>query len=155
MKFTIEVFHQEAHGHRFNPYTGEGTFNKVYTFRGVDIEYGSPLDEVCEDIFKMLNTAHPADYKARSLSVGDVILFHGAFMRVAYAVDSFGFERVWNFLPEGSLPEVEAEAEEVAGLDPVSLMQKVFEYASEDGDKLAENNKAKARELRELRKGEQ
>lgn len=40
-----------------------------------------------EEVYRTLNIKHPADYKARSLSVGDVIAHDGTY----YFVDTFGF----------------------------------------------------------------
>lgn len=40
-----------------------------------------------EEVYRILNINHPVDYKARSLSVGDVIYHDGVF----YFVDDIGF----------------------------------------------------------------
>jgi hypothetical protein len=48
-------------------------------------------DEVLDDMYRIFNINHPPQYKARSLSVGDVIVLGGDRL---YAVESFGFKRL-------------------------------------------------------------
>ena len=54
-------------------------YKKVY-------ELKADTDDL-EEVFKILNINHPTDYKARSLSVGDVVEHDGVF----YFVDRYGF----------------------------------------------------------------
>ena len=57
-------------------------------------EYDSPTSQLSE-LFYIFNMEHPADYKARSMSVSDVIEViipkQGSYF---YYVDSIGFQRV-------------------------------------------------------------
>lgn len=47
-----------------------------------------------DDLFRVFNIEHPADYRDRSLSVGDVVLFETPYGYTALAVCSIGFEPV-------------------------------------------------------------
>lgn len=49
-----------------------------------------PDEEICEQLFTILNTNQPHDYRARSLSVSDIICLEGHY----YYVDSIGFVEV-------------------------------------------------------------
>lgn len=49
-----------------------------------------PDEEICEQLFTILNTNQPYDYRARSLSVSDIICLGGHY----YYVDSIGFVEV-------------------------------------------------------------
>ena len=49
-----------------------------------------PDEEICEQLFTILNTNQPHDYRARSLSVSDIICLGGHY----YYVDSIGFVEV-------------------------------------------------------------
>lgn len=47
-----------------------------------------------DEFFRVLNIDHPANYRDRSLSVGDVVLFETPYGNTALAVCSLGFEPV-------------------------------------------------------------
>lgn len=48
-----------------------------------------------EEIFKQFNLFHPADYRARSLSVSDIVAFEkGPEDRNFYFCDTFGFRKI-------------------------------------------------------------
>ena len=57
------------------------------------IAYSGKLDaETLEDIFRILNVHHPKDYKARSLSVSDVVEIKGRTGKSKfYFCDTIGF----------------------------------------------------------------
>src|SRR5215472_4269400 len=56
------------------------------------------LDSVsaCDELFRIFNADRPADYRGRSMSVGDVVVlrFEEAPRTMAYACSSDGFELV-------------------------------------------------------------
>lgn len=76
-------------------------YNEVYT--GI-IEPDTDLNEnnnhlkFLNDLFRKLNLDHPGDYKARSLSVSDVVVLdlfeNGEYISYAYFVDGLGFKRI-------------------------------------------------------------
>ncbi len=70
------------------PEIDSGIYDRVYT--------GSLKCKSLEDIYKVLNADHPEDYRARSLSVSDVIhIEHSEFIQAGYYFcDSFGFTSV-------------------------------------------------------------
>ncbi len=55
-----------------------------------------------EELFYKLNMEHPKDYKARSLSVSDVVEITGDGETKAWFVDSFGFTDVTEVWKEAS-----------------------------------------------------
>src|SRR5215469_13617253 len=57
-----------------------------------------PVESILEELLGIFNTDHPADYRNRSLSVGDVVILEPrpGFYR-GFALESFGFEEI---LPE-------------------------------------------------------
>ena len=64
--------------------------------------------EILEHLFETFNINHPADYKAHSLSVGDVVvLIDGPTTtdeRDAYACESAGWKRLNSFNPSDKNP---------------------------------------------------
>jgi hypothetical protein len=59
-----------------------------------------------EQIFYIFNMQHPADYKAHSLSVGDVVVLidPGNEERDAYACEPCGWKRLTSFNPSNANP---------------------------------------------------
>lgn len=55
-------------------------------------------------IFYMFNMQHPADYKAHSLSVGDVVVIIEGGVRTAFACDMVGWKRLDSFDPATKNP---------------------------------------------------
>lgn len=53
--------------------------------------------ENLESIYARFNLQHPADYRSRSLSVGDVVVLHEYGKEKPYFVDSYGFREVPDF----------------------------------------------------------
>lgn len=51
-----------------------------------------------EDIFTRFNIDHPKDFKGHSLSVSDVVVLHEKGQDTAYYVDSFGFQKLPEFM---------------------------------------------------------
>lgn len=72
---------------------------------------GQTQSETLEAIYKKLNIDHPADYKAHSLSVSDIVVLHENGENSAHFVDSFGFTELPKFMLtlEGKENEIETE----------------------------------------------
>ena len=72
---------------------------------------GRTQSETLEAIYKKLNIDHPADYKAHSLSVSDIVVLHENGENSAHFVDSFGFTELPKFMLtlEGKENEIETE----------------------------------------------
>ena len=67
--------------------------------------------ETLEAIYTKFNIDHPADYKAHSLSVSDIVVLHENGENTAHFVDSFGFTELPKFMLtlEGKENEIETE----------------------------------------------
>lgn len=52
--------------------------------------------EILEWVFTLLNIDHPADYKRRSLSTGDIVGLDGRY----YACQPLGWARIEEFVPK-------------------------------------------------------
>ena len=72
---------------------------------------GQTQSETLEAIYTKLNVDHPADYKAHSLSVSDIVVLHENGENSAHFVDSFGFTELPKFMLtlEGKENEIETE----------------------------------------------
>lgn len=72
---------------------------------------GQTQAETLEEIYTKLNIDHPADYKAHSLSVSDIVVLHENGENSAHFVDSFGFTELPKFMLtlEGKENEIETE----------------------------------------------
>ena len=72
---------------------------------------GRTQSETLEAIYKKLNIDHPADYKAHSLSVSDIVVLHENGENSAHFVDSFGFTELSKFMLtlEGKENEIQTE----------------------------------------------
>ena len=72
---------------------------------------GQTQSETLEAIYTKLNIDHPADYKAHSLSVSDIVVLHENGENTAHFVDSFGFTELPKFMLtlEGKENEIETE----------------------------------------------
>ena len=72
---------------------------------------GQTQSETLEAIYTKLNIEHPADYKAHSLSVSDIVVLHENGENSAHFVDSFGFTELPKFMLtlEGKEDEIETE----------------------------------------------
>ena len=72
---------------------------------------GQTQSEILEAIYTKLNVDHPADYKAHSLSVSDIVVLHENGENTAHFVDSFGFTELPKFMLtlEGKENEIETE----------------------------------------------
>ena len=72
---------------------------------------GQTQSETLEAIYTKLNIDHPADYKAHSLSVSDIVVLHEDGENSAHFVDSFGFTELPKFMLtlEGKENEIQTE----------------------------------------------
>ena len=72
---------------------------------------GRTQSETLEAIYTKLSIDHPADYKAHSLSVSDIVVLHENGENTAHFVDSFGFTELPKFMLtlEGKENEIETE----------------------------------------------
>ena len=72
---------------------------------------GQTQSETLEAIYTKLNIDHPADYKAHSLSVSDIVVLHENGENTSHFVDSFGFTELPKFMLtlEGKENEIETE----------------------------------------------
>lgn len=72
---------------------------------------GQTQSETLEAIYTKFNIDHPADYKAHSLSVSDVVVLHEDGENSAHFVDSFGFTELPKFMLtlEGKENEIQTE----------------------------------------------
>lgn len=61
---------------------------------------GRTKEETLEAIYTKFNIDHPADYKAHSLSVSDIVVLHENRENSAHFVDTFGFTGLPQFLHE-------------------------------------------------------
>ena len=59
---------------------------------------GQTQSETLEAIYTKFNVDHPADYKAHSLSVSDIVVLHEDGENSAHFVDSFGFTELPKFM---------------------------------------------------------
>lgn len=95
---------QENHGYRFAGTAELAQFGLSVEYARYSKVYEAPLSAVqkkdlpttLNGIYEKFNTSHPADYRGRSLSVSDVVVLDNS----AYFVDSKGFKKMQNFLPE-------------------------------------------------------
>ena len=72
-----------------NPNKEDFEFYKKSYEGKVNVDLEDVEDILC-NIYETFNINHPSDYKARSLSVGDIIELDN----VKYAVASFGFDKL-------------------------------------------------------------
>ena len=72
---------------------------------------GQTKSETLEAIYTKFNIDHPADYKAHSLSVSDIVVLHEDGENSAHFVDSFGFTELPKFMLtlEGKENEIQTE----------------------------------------------
>lgn len=72
---------------------------------------GQTQSETLEAIYTKFNIDHPADYKAYSLSVSDIVVLHEDGENSAHFVDSFGFTELPKFMLtlEGKENEIQTE----------------------------------------------
>ena len=75
-----------------------------------EMVYSGPLSErkddddltILEDLFIRFNLQHPEDFHGHSLSVSDVVVLRRDGEYQSYYTDSFGFEQIPDFFPDGN-----------------------------------------------------
>lgn len=125
--YTPEEEMFRGNGERFAIYhIDENTIGKEHLFRGLDYvkEHGLEVDAAnykcvysdrmlasddLDGLYATFNDNPPADYKAHSLSVSDVVIMHQNGETKAYYVDRFGFEE---------LPDFAAQREKMLDITP-------------------------------------
>ena len=128
--YTPEEEMFRGNGSRFAIYhIDENTIGKEHLFRGMDYvkEHGLEVDAAnykcvysdrmlasddLDGLYATFNDNPPADYKAHSMSVSDVVIMHQNGETKAYYVDRFGFEELPDFAAQREkmldiVPEVE------------------------------------------------
>lgn len=75
-------------------------YDKVYSGSTDGKEY---VGEVLESLFVKVNLEFPADYRAQSMSVSDVVVLHENGVDKAYFCDSIGFVEVPQFLQSDTM----------------------------------------------------
>ena len=85
-------------------------YNLVYMGELAELQ-GQTQSETLEAIYTKFNIDHPADYKADSLSVSDIVVLHEDGENSAHFVDSFGFTELPKFMLtlEGKENEIQTE----------------------------------------------
>lgn len=108
--YQIDLKHPGAEQLAFRPYSPcEGKSDAVSS-DAYDLVYSGALtcepdwstSRILEQLFRVLNMEHPADYKARSLSVSDVVALPGDSGERFYYCDMVGFREV-TFAPKGEM----------------------------------------------------
>lgn len=89
----VKIHHATEFGERFIPFKPGNQLKTVWEGTSEDLGVSSE-DAVCDqflnDIFRIFNIEHPANYRNRSLSVGDVIQIG----KLYFAVEPVGFRHV-------------------------------------------------------------
>lgn len=101
--------------YRFRSYDNIQADGLTVDMSRYNLVYSAPLDAdtTLEDIFRIYNTAHPADFKGHSLSVSDVVVMQRGDQKTAHYCDSIGFRDVPEFFrqqePERTTPHREPQ----------------------------------------------
>ena len=77
--------------------------------------YTAPMGDLktLDDIYRLFNTDHPADYQGRSVSVADVIVLQQGGQQTAYYVDTGGdYREIPEFMRENPLRTAELSTEQ-------------------------------------------
>lgn len=74
-------------------------YEKVYEMPAANLPKCNTLSEQLERVFDKFNTDKPADFKGHSLSTSDVVVLD----KKPFFVDSIGFKKMNNFLPEQTI----------------------------------------------------
>ena len=108
--YQISLERQGAEQLALRPYTpcedkpdavSSGAYDLVYSGT-LTCEPNWSTSRILERLFRVLNMEHPADYKARSLSVSDVVSLPGDEGERLYYCDVFGFREV-TFTPKSEM----------------------------------------------------
>ena len=100
--------------YRFEPYDRLQAAGLTVDKANYTEVYAAPLaaGTTLEDIYRIFNVDHPADFKGHSLSVSDVVVLHQNGQNTAHYCDSVGFQQVPEFLRENPLRTAELSTEQ-------------------------------------------
>ena len=87
---------------RYRSYEGLQADGLSVDRKNYQLVYTAPLDKNAslDEIYHCFNMEHPADYKGRSLSMGDIVVFRQDGKQTAYYVDRIGYREVPEFFKE-------------------------------------------------------
>ena len=92
----------EGRDFRYRSYEGLQADGLSVDRKNYQLVYTAPLDKnvSLDEIYHCFNMEHPADYKGRSLSMGDIVVFRQDGKQTAYYVDRIGYREVPEFFKE-------------------------------------------------------
>lgn len=92
----------EGRNFRYRSYEGLQADGLSVDRKNYRLVYTAPLDKnpSLDEIYHRFNMEHPADYKGRSLSLGDIVVFRQDGKQTAYYVDRIGYREVPEFFEE-------------------------------------------------------
>ncbi|MCJ0405299.1 DUF4316 domain-containing protein [Clostridioides difficile] len=92
----------EGRAFRYRSYEGLQADGLSVDRKNYQLVYTAPLDKNAslDEIYHRFNMEHPADYKGRSLSLGDIVVFRQDGKQTAYYVDRIGYREVPEFFKE-------------------------------------------------------
>ena len=92
----------EGRNFRYRSYEGLQADGLSVDRKNYQLVYTAPLDKNAslDEIYHCFNMEHPADYKGRSLSMGDIVVFRQDGKQTAYYVDRIGYREVPEFFKE-------------------------------------------------------
>ncbi len=92
----------EGRDFRYRSYEGLQADGLSVDRKNYQLVYTAPLDKNAslDEIYHCFNMEHPADYKGRSLSMGDIVVFRQDGKQTAYYVDRIGYREVPEFFKE-------------------------------------------------------
>ena len=92
----------EGRDFRYRSYEGLQADGLSVDRKNYQLVYTAPLDKNAslDEIYHCFNMEHPADYKGRSLSMGDIVVFRQDGKQTAYYVDCIGYREVPEFFKE-------------------------------------------------------
>ncbi|MDO4553657.1 MAG: YodL domain-containing protein [Lachnospiraceae bacterium] len=90
----------DLHYHRFEGLDRLKSHGLQVEKKNYELIYTAPLQEgqTLDDIFEQFNLFRPEDFTGHSLSVSDIVLLHKDGVNTAQYVDSFGFQKIPDFL---------------------------------------------------------
>ena len=92
----------EGRDFRYRSYEGLQADGLSVDRKNYQLVYTAPLDKNAslDEIYHCFNMEHPADYKGRSLSMGDIVVFRQDGKQTAYYVNRIGYREVPEFFKE-------------------------------------------------------
>lgn len=72
--------------------------------------------QILEDLYVRFNLDHPEDFQGHSMSISDVVILKQNGRMTAWYTDSFGFEKLPDFVPENALKNAEMAMEDDYGM---------------------------------------